>query len=52
MSGGVDSSTVAVMMKEDYNVIGITLNFMMRIKTSKSKQCCEVKIYGCKDMTS
>ena len=33
MSGGVDSSTVAGMMKkEGYKVIGITLNFMMIAK--------------------
>jgi tRNA-specific 2-thiouridylase len=33
MSGGVDSSTVAGIMKnEGYKVIGITLNFMMMEK--------------------
>jgi tRNA-specific 2-thiouridylase len=42
MSGGVDSSTVAGIMKKDgYNVIGITLKLYDDIKTSKkSKQCC------------
>ena len=42
MSGGVDSSTVAGMMKkEGYNVIGITLKLYDDTKqTSKSKQCC------------
>ena len=42
MSGGVDSSTVAGMMKkEGYNVIGITLKlYDDRKETAKSKQCC------------
>jgi tRNA-specific 2-thiouridylase len=42
MSGGVDSSTVAAMMKtEGYNVIGITLKLYNDTKeSSKSKQCC------------
>ncbi len=42
MSGGVDSSTVAAMMKkEGYNVIGITLKLYNDTKqTAKSKQCC------------
>ena len=42
MSGGVDSSTVAAMMKnEGYNIIGITLKLYNDTKeTSKSKQCC------------
>ena len=42
MSGGVDSSTVAAMMKsEGYNVIGITLKLYNESKeTAKSKQCC------------
>ena len=42
MSGGVDSSTVAGIMKEDgYNVIGITLKLYDDTKeVSKSKQCC------------
>tara|TARA_Y100001970_G_scaffold284787_1_gene402898 strand:+ start:2199 stop:3314 length:1116 start_codon:yes stop_codon:yes gene_type:complete len=42
MSGGVDSSTVAGMMKRDgYNVIGITLKLYDDTQqTTKSKQCC------------
>ena len=42
MSGGVDSSTVAGMMrKEGYNVIGITLKLYNDGKeVSASKQCC------------
>ena len=42
MSGGVDSSTVAAMMKnEGYNIIGITLKLYNDSKeTAKSKQCC------------
>jgi len=42
MSGGVDSSTVAGMMKDEgYNVIGITLKLYDDTKeVSKSKQCC------------
>ena len=42
MSGGVDSSTVAgLMKKEGYNVVGITLKLYDDAKSSKkSKQCC------------
>tara|TARA_B100000767_G_scaffold190368_1_gene177654 strand:- start:332 stop:1384 length:1053 start_codon:yes stop_codon:yes gene_type:complete len=42
MSGGVDSSTVAAMMKnEGYQVIGITLKLYNDSKEKvKSKQCC------------
>ena len=42
MSGGVDSSTVAGMMKRDgYNVIGITLKLFDGSKeVASSKQCC------------
>ena len=42
MSGGVDSSTVAGIMKDQgYNVIGITLKLYDDTKEiSKSKQCC------------
>ncbi len=42
MSGGVDSSTVAAMMKnEGYNVLGITLKLYDESKQiSQSKQCC------------
>ena len=42
MSGGVDSSTVAGLMKRDgYNVVGVTLKLYDDAKSSKSKrQCC------------
>ena len=42
MSGGVDSSTVAGLMKKDgYNVVGITLKLYDSVKSSKtSRQCC------------
>ena len=42
MSGGVDSSTVAGMIKkEGYDVIGVTLKLYDDIKTSKKgRQCC------------
>ena len=42
MSGGVDSSTVAgLMKKEGYNVVGITLKLYDDAKPSKeSRQCC------------
>ena len=42
MSGGVDSSTVAALMKsEGYNVVGITLKLYDDAKSSKeSRQCC------------
>ena len=42
MSGGVDSSTVAGMMKKDgYNVVGVTLKLYDDSKAvAKSKQCC------------
>jgi tRNA-specific 2-thiouridylase len=42
MSGGVDSSTVAALMKkEGYNVIGITLKLYDDSKSSKkNRQCC------------
>ena len=42
MSGGVDSSTVAgLMKKENYSVIGITLKLYDDAKSSKeSRQCC------------
>ena len=42
MSGGVDSSTVAGIMKKDgYQVVGITLKLYDDTKTSKNKrQCC------------
>ena len=43
MSGGVDSSTVAGIMKKDgYNVIGVTLKLYDDVKSSKknNRQCC------------
>ena len=42
MSGGVDSSTVAgIMKKEGYNIIGVTLKLYDDNKESKNtKQCC------------
>ena len=42
MSGGVDSSTVAaIMKKEGYKIIGITLKLYNDTKqTAQSKQCC------------
>ena len=42
MSGGVDSSTVAgIMKKEGYNVLGVTLKLYDNSKeVSQSKQCC------------
>ena len=42
MSGGVDSSSVAgLMKKENYDVVGITLKLYDDAKTSKkSRQCC------------
>ena len=42
MSGGVDSSTVAgIMKKEGYQVLGLTLKLYDETKeVAKSKQCC------------
>ncbi len=41
MSGGVDSSVAAVMLKkEGYDVTGITLRLYNNINTNKSKTCC------------
>jgi len=41
MSGGVDSSVTAVMLKKQgYNVIGITLKLYNNSNVSKSKSCC------------
>ena len=42
MSGGVDSSAVAGLMKQEgYNVIGVTLKLYDDSKTSKKgRQCC------------
>ena len=50
MSGGVDSSTVAAMMKnEGYNVIGITLKLYNDTKETASLQTmlCGSRYYGC-----
>jgi len=46
MSGGVDSSTVAgIMKKEGYDVIGITLKLYDDAKqVAESKQCCPIMI--------
>ena len=44
MSGGVDSSVAAVMLKnQGYNVIGITLKLYNNSNVSKSKSCCAGK---------
>ena len=41
MSGGVDSSVVAALMKQEgYNVIGITLKLYDESKTKEGRQCC------------
>jgi len=41
MSGGVDSSVVAVKLKkEGYNVTGVTLRLYNQPNSSKSKSCC------------
>ena len=51
MSGGVDSSTVAAMMKnEGYNVIGITLKLYNDSKETSffKTMLCRPRYYGCK----
>ena len=41
MSGGVDSSVAAVMLKKQgYNVTGITLNLYSQTNLKSSKSCC------------
>lgn len=40
MSGGVDSSTVAAILCEDYNVIGVTLQLYDQVDATKAKSCC------------
>ena len=41
MSGGVDSSVVAVMLKEEgYDVTGITMNLYGQTGAKSSKSCC------------
>jgi tRNA-uridine 2-sulfurtransferase len=41
MSGGVDSSVAAVMLKnQGYDVTGVTLRLYNQANTSKSKSCC------------
>ncbi|MDC1296594.1 tRNA 2-thiouridine(34) synthase MnmA [Alphaproteobacteria bacterium] len=41
MSGGVDSSVVAVMLKEEgYDVVGVTMNLYSQSKVKNSKSCC------------
>ena len=52
MSGGVDSSVAAVLLKkEGYDVIGITLKLYSNSNVSKNKSCCAgVDIQDAKDV--
>lgn len=44
MSGGVDSATVAaILVKEGYNVVGITLRLYSDVELGKRKTCCAHK---------
>ena len=44
MSGGVDSSVAAVMLKkEGYDVTGVTLRLYNQINSKHSKTCCAGK---------
>tara|TARA_B100001057_G_scaffold252566_1_gene252817 strand:+ start:1 stop:1095 length:1095 start_codon:yes stop_codon:yes gene_type:complete len=54
MSGGVDSSVAAVMLKKQgYDVIGITLKLYSNSSVSKSKSCCAgIDIQDAKNVAS